>query len=61
MAITKSSYDKIIAVYPELLDYKLAYKAMTLRNDSDGIGEYIESWTYDKPLPAGLVVGKPAQ
>ena len=53
-------YETIIAAYPELAD-KLdifANGTIGLRNDSDGIGDYIELWNYSKPIPAGLKLGK---
>ena len=52
-------YDQIIAVYPELTTADF-YKGGTiaLRNDGDGLGDYIERWEYSKPIPAGLKLGK---
>jgi hypothetical protein len=50
-----SLYDLIIAELPELTDSDLFYKgAITLRNDSDGTGDYIAKWEYSKPVPASL-------
>lgn len=37
-------YDKIIAIYPELLTYDLAFGAITLQNDGDG--DYIAKWEH---------------
>ena len=54
-----TNYEQIIATYPELEDTELFMQFVSLRNDTDGVGDYVEAWTYDKPLPAGLVVGKP--
>ena len=53
-------YEKIIAAYPELADNLNVFADGTigLRNDSDGIGDYIEFWNYSKPIPAGLKLGK---
>ena len=53
-------YDKIIAVYPELTDADFGLSgSIRLRNDSDGIGDYIEKWNYEQPIPQGLTLGKP--
>jgi len=48
--------DKIMAVYPEvtLVDFK---DSISLRNDSDGNGDYIEKWEHPslpKPTEAQL-------
>lgn len=52
-------YDKIVAIYPELVDEDFSqYGTILLRNDSDGLGDYIEKWEYSKPIPAGLKLGK---
>jgi hypothetical protein len=50
-------YEQIKAVYPEL-DREFAEGVITLQNDSDGKGDYIAEWNYDKPIPEGLKVGK---
>ena len=56
-----SLFDEIIAVYPELTDSDfLPRGVISLRNDSDGVGDFIEKWEYSKPLPEGLSVGKPS-
>lgn len=39
-------YEKIIKIYPELLNYDFAYSAITLQNDSDGRGDYIAKWEH---------------
>ena len=53
-------FDKIIAVYPELTSQDfLPNGVITLRNDSDGVGDYIEKWEYSQPIPEGLTLGKP--
>ena len=44
--------------YPELTDRDFRTKII-LRNDSDGVGDYIEKWEYDQPIPYGLTLGKP--
>ena len=52
-------YDKIITAYPELTDNDFSpYGIIRLRNDSDGVGDYIEKWEYSKPIPDGLKLGK---
>jgi len=53
-------YEEIIAVYPELVNSEVFAKdVIVLRNDSDGLGDYIEKWEYTKPIPKGLTLGKP--
>jgi len=39
-------YEKIIALYPELVDYDFAMGDITLQNDSDGRGDYIAKWEH---------------
>ena len=53
-----SLLDEIKAVYPELTDDDFANGVIKLQNDSDGYGDYIAEWHYDKPIPAGMKVGK---
>jgi hypothetical protein len=55
-----SLYDQIIAVYPELTndDFDPFTGVISLRNDSDGNGDYVAKWDYTKPLPDGLKLGK---
>ena len=56
-----SLYDEIIAVYPQLTDNDFLYRGVIgLRNDSDGVGDYIEKWEYTEPIPKGLKLGKPS-
>ena len=57
-------YEKIVEAYPELggsfptpLDL-FSNGTISLRDDSDGAGAYIETWNYEKPIPAGLKLGK---
>jgi len=55
-----SLYDEIIAVYSELTSEDfLPNGVIILRNDSDGVGDYIEKWQYSKPIAEGLTLGKP--
>jgi hypothetical protein len=54
-------YEQIIVALPELADKPevFDYKGqISLRNDSDGVGDYIERWDYSKSIPAGLKLGK---
>jgi len=39
-------YDKIIAIYPELIDYDFGFGDIKLQNDSDGNGDYIAKWEH---------------
>ncbi len=53
-------WEQIFEAYPELADSKpSAYSSIIIRNDSDGVGDYIEKWEYLKPMPDGLTLGKP--
>jgi hypothetical protein len=55
-----SLYDQIIETYPELTANDFGYRNLiVLRDDSDGIGQYIEKWEYNQPIPEGLSLGKP--
>jgi len=53
-----SLYDQIIEVYPELTDDDFISTIM-LQDDSDGLGDFIAEWNYEKPIPDGLTLGKP--
>jgi len=55
----KSLYEQIIEIYPELVekDY-IFHSKIILQNDSDGLGDYIAEWNYEKPLPDGFKLGK---
>ena len=52
-------YEKIIAMYPELIDadFDPIRGSIHLMDDGDGIA-YIAKWEYSKPLPDGMKVGK---
>ena len=52
-------YEQIMAVYPELTNKEFDRGVILLRNDSDGLGDYIEKWEYTEPIPDGLSLGKP--
>jgi hypothetical protein len=54
MANTKSLSEQIIEVYPELTSNNFQLGVIVLRNDSDGSGDYIAEWNYEKPLPESL-------
>lgn len=56
---SKALHKIITDTYPELLDTDVFHNGtIDLRNDSDGAGDYIENWNYDKPIPNGLKLGK---
>jgi hypothetical protein len=51
-------FTQIKNVYPEITEADFIDKGkIRLRDDGDGI-QYIAKWEYDKPLPAGMKVGK---
>ena len=41
-----SLYEKIIALYPELVNVIFINVGITLQNDSDGKGDYIAKWEH---------------
>jgi hypothetical protein len=52
-----SLYEKIIALYPELVNVIFINVGITLQNDSDGKGDYIAKWehpTLPKPTDEQL-------
>jgi hypothetical protein len=52
-------WEQIIATYPELTDNDFGRKkTIILQNDADEFGDYIAEWNYNKPIPAGLKLGK---
>ena len=52
-------YEKIIEVYPELANSSEFFDgSIRLQNDSDGLGDFIAAWNYEKPIPEGLKLGK---
>jgi hypothetical protein len=53
-------WQKIIQTYPELSEnnFSIFNNKIILRDDSDGAGAYIDKWDYEKPIPAGLKLGK---
>ena len=44
--------------YPEITDGEFSHGQIELRDDGDGI-QYIKKWEYSKPIPDGLILGKP--
>ncbi len=48
----------IYETYPELKDLDLFSSGIYLQDDSDGLGTWIVSWNYSKPIPDGLKLGK---
>lgn len=52
-------WEQIIEIYPELTNADFGFDGcISLRNDGDGEGDYIEKWEYSKPIPKGLKLGK---
>jgi hypothetical protein len=51
--------DTILETYPEINKQLFIDGTIVLRNDSDGVGDYIEKWEYEQPIPEGLTLGKP--
>jgi len=39
-------YEKILALYPELIEYNFVDGNIILQNDSDGKGDYIAKWEH---------------
>ena len=58
--MAKTLYEIVTEAYPELLENKDLFVngTITLRDDSDGHGAYIEAWNYSEPIPEGLKLGK---
>jgi hypothetical protein len=53
-------WEKIVAAYSEITPTSnFNDLGIILRDDSDGVGAYIEKWEYSKPIPDGLTLGKP--
>ena len=53
--------EDLIEALPELTnnDFNPSRGTIHLRDDSDGVGAYIEKWDYSKPIPDGFTLGKP--
>ena len=53
-------WQKIIEAYPEVnATDNFIDLGIYLRDDSDGVGAYIDKWEYSQPIPDGLTLGKP--
>jgi hypothetical protein len=39
-------YEKLLEIYPELVDFNFGAGIITLQNDSDGKGDYIAKWEH---------------
>jgi len=59
LGVKMTLYEKIMASYPELTNDNFVKDLIVLRNDADGLGDYIEKWDYEQPIPNGLTLGKP--
>ncbi len=55
-----SLYNQILETYPDIDSSVFDKRIIILRNDSDGVGDYIEKWEYSQPIPEGLTLGKPS-
>jgi hypothetical protein len=55
-----SLYAQIMEIYPELTskDFDSILGTISLRDDSDGLGAYIQKWENALPLPEGMKIGK---
>ena len=53
--------EDLIKSLPDLtnIDFCPTRGSIHLRDDSDGVGPYIEKWEYTEPIPDGLSLGKP--
>jgi hypothetical protein len=51
-------YEKIIKIYPELINIDFLNIGIILQDDSDGYGDYIAKWEYHRPIPEGMKLGK---
>lgn len=52
-------FQLISEAYPELegSDFLPGYGSILLKDDGDGI-VYLAKWDYEKPIPAGIKLGK---
>jgi len=55
-----SLYEQLIQAMPELTqdDFDPIKGTISLRDDSDGLGAYIQKWDYLAPIPQGFKLGK---
>jgi hypothetical protein len=53
-------WEQIVEIYPELTDadFDFITGSIQLKDDSDGLGAYINKWEYSKPIPKGFKIGK---
>jgi hypothetical protein len=59
LGVNMTIIETILATYPELEGTDLYFThGIKLQDDSDGAGVYIAEWSYSKPLPDGMKVGK---
>lgn len=57
--IKLSLVEAIKNTYPELTDSDFSlHGSIEIRDDSDGQGAYIAIWSYEKPIPSGMKLGK---
>ena len=54
-----SLFEDIVAIYPELIlaDFGVT-GSIVLSDDLDKAGEHIAKWSYSKPIPNGMKLGK---
>jgi len=53
-------WEQIIEAYPQINPTdNFTSLGIYLRDDSDGVGAYIDKWEYSQPIPEGLTLGKP--
>ena len=57
-------FEEIMQAYPNLNVDVFQNWDIVLRDDSDGVGAYIEAWNLDRsvyPIPKSLSIGKPQE
>lgn len=52
--MAKDLFNQIMDVYPDINHDEFYFGSIRLQNDSDGTGDYIAKWEYEKPLPNHL-------
>lgn len=53
--MAKTLYEILITEYPELENSDaFVFGVIILQNDSDGTGDYIAKWEYEKPIPDSI-------
>lgn len=55
-----SLFEKLLEACPELTveDFHPFTGTISLCDDSDGLGAYIEKWEHELPIPEGFKLGK---